>query len=226
MDFQGPETADLANVHSLNRAWLDELRRQGMTIPAAMPGTFDVVQKLAALSIARAGLLSGCPFLIFALPEASDSRWTRLFGDDEQADLFDGLPQPPESVARLATATLGFLWELARRNPYAARLVSGASLDWCERLADSSPVRVFRFAAGEPGLLSPRLATHRAFWTKLLGAGTSDKQEIRGSAQLCALQTVLTRQSSDRYRRLPAAACLLPSPAMRVADRGKEPSGN
>jgi hypothetical protein len=226
MDFQGPEAADLANVYSLNRAYLDELRRHGMTLPDAMPGTFDVLPKLAALSIARARLLSGCPFLIFTLPEASDSRWTRLFGDDEQADLFDGLPQSAESAARLATATLGFLWELARRNPYAVRLVSGASLDWCERLADSSPVRVFRFAAGEPRLLSPRLATNRAFWTKLLGAGTSDEQEIRRSAQLCALQTVLTRQSSGRYQRLPAAACLMPGPAMRVADRGKEPSDN
>ena len=226
MDYQGPEAADLANVYSLNRAWLDELRRHGSTLSGAMPGTFDVVPKLAALSVARAGLLSGCPFLIFALPEAADSRWTRLFGDDEQVDLLDTLPQPPESVARLATATLGFLWELARRNPYAARLVSGASLDWCERLADSSPVRVFRFAAGEARLLSPRLATHRAFWIKLLGAGTSDAQEIRRSAQLCALQTVLTRQSAERYRRLPAAACLMPGPAMRVADRGKERPDN
>ncbi len=222
MDFQGPETADLANVNSLNRAWLDELRRQGATIPGAIPGTFDVVPKLAALSVARAGLLSRCPFLIFELPDAADSRWARLFGDDEQVDLFDGLPQPPESVARLATATLGFLWELARRNPYVARLVSGVSLDLCERLADSSPVRVFRFAAGEPRLLSPRLETHRAFWIKLLGAGTSDKREIRRSAQLCALQTVLTRQSSGRYQRLSAAACLMPAPAKRVADPGKD----
>ena len=71
MDYQGPEAADLANVYSLNRAWLDELRRHGSTLSGAMPGTFDVVPKLAALSVARAGLLSGCPFLIFALPEAA-----------------------------------------------------------------------------------------------------------------------------------------------------------
>ncbi len=226
MEFQGPEAADLANVHSLNRAFLDELRRHGASMSGARPGAFDVVPKLAALSVTKAALLSRCSFLIFALPEAADSRWSRLFSDDEQVDLFDGLAAPPESVARLVTATLGFLWELARRNPYAARLVSGVSLDWCEQLADSSPVRVFRFAAGEPRLLSPRLDTHRAFWTKLLGAGTSDKREIRRSAQLCALQTVLTRQSTQRYHRLPAAACRMPAPAMRVADRGKEQPDN
>ncbi len=221
MNFQGPDAADLANVHSLNRAYMDELRRHDAIASGAIPGTFDVAAQLAALSSAKAAHLSQCPFLIFSLPEAADSRWARLFSDDTQVDLFDGLARPPESVARLVAATLGYLWELARRNPYAARLVSSASLDWCERLADSSPVRVFRFATDEPGLLSPRLAMRRAFWVKLLGAGTSDNLEIRRSAQLCALHTTLTRQSAERYHRLPAAACLMPAPAMRVADRSK-----
>ena len=221
MDFQGPEAADLANVYSLNHAYLDELRQHDAVVSGTVPGLFNVAAELATLSRAKAALLAQCPFLLFALPDAADSRWTRLFSDDEQVDLFEGLARSPDSVARLVTATLGFLWELARRNRYAARLVSGASLDWCERLADSSPMRVFRFAAHEPNLLSPRLALRTAFWIKLLGAGTSDDQEIRRAAQLCALQTVLTRQPAERYHRLPAAACLMPAPAMRVAERSK-----
>ncbi len=221
MDFQGPEAADLANVYSLNYAYLDELRRHDAAVSGTVPGLLNVAAELATLSRAKAALLAQCPFLLFALPDAADSRWTRLFSDDEQVDLFEGRARSPDSVARLVTATLGFLWELARRNPYAARLVSGASLDWCERLADSSPMRVFRFAAHEPNLLSPRLALRTALWTKLLGSGTSDDQEIRRAAQLCALQTVLTRQPTERYHRLPAAACLMPAAAMRVAERSK-----
>jgi len=221
MDFQGPEAADLANVHSLNQAYLDELRRHDANASGTVSGIFNVAAELGSLNRAKAALLAQCPFLVFALPEAADSRWTRLFSDDEQADLFGGHARPPESGARLVAATLGFLWELTRRNPYAARLVSGASLDWCERLADSSPVRVFRFAGGEPNLLAPRLALRTEFWTKLLGAGISEDREIRRAAQLCALQTVLTRQPAVHYHRLPAAACLMPAPAMRVADRSK-----
>ena len=100
MNFQGPDAADLANVHSLNRAYLDELRRHDAIASDAIPGTFDVAAKLAALSSAKATRLSQCPFLIFSLPEAADSRWARLFSDDAQVDLFDGLARPPEFRSR------------------------------------------------------------------------------------------------------------------------------
>ena len=69
-----------------------------------------------------------------------------------------------------------------------------------------------------PGLLSPRLPTHREFWSKLLGAGTSVDKEIRHSAHLTALQTVLTKPAAEHYQRLPAAACLMSTPALRVAE--------
>ena len=184
MDFQGPDVADLDNVYGLNRAYLDALSRPLAVAPGAPSGTASIIEKLTALSVRKSTCLSQCPFLIYSFPEAADRRWARLFSDAAQPGLFDGTSLSPECVGGLAPATLGFLWELAKRNPYATRLVSGASLDWCERLADSSPVRVFRFATYEPGLLSPRLPTHREFWSKLLGAGTSNDKEIRHSAQL------------------------------------------
>ena len=221
MDFQGPDAVDLDNVYSLNRAYLDGLNGPPAVAPGAPPGTAGIVEKLTALSLRKSTLLSQCPFLIYSLPEAADRRWARLFSDDVQPDLFDATSLSPEGVGGLAPATLGFLWELAKRNPYATRLVSGVSLDWCERLADSSPVRVFRFATGEAGLLSPRLPAHREFWSKLLGAGTSNDKEVRHSAHLTALQTVLTNPAAEHYQRLPAAACLMPTPARRVAESDK-----
>ena len=221
MDFQGPDAADLDNVYSLNRAYLDGLSRSLAAASGARSRTVGIVEKLTALSIRKSTLLSQCPFLIYSLPEAADRRWARLFSDDAQPDLFDATRLSPDCVGGLALATLGFLWELAKRNPYATRLLSGASLDWCERLADSSPVRVFRFATDEPGLLSPRLPAHPEFWSKLLGAGTSNDKEIRHSAHLTAFQTVLTSHTAEHYQRLPAAACLMPTPARRVAESSK-----
>lgn len=221
MEFQGPDATDLDNVYALNQAYLDGLSRPLAAAPGAPSGADSIVEKLTALSVRKSTLLSHCPFLIYSFPDAADRRWARLFNDDAQPDLFDATSLSPECVGGLAPATLGFLWELAKRNPYATRLVSGASLDWCERLADSSPVRVFRFATGEPGLLSPRLPSHREFWSKLLGAGTSNDKEVRHAAHLTALQTVLTNPAAEHYQRLPAAACLMPTPARRVAESDK-----
>ena len=223
MEFQGPAARDLANVCALNQAFLDVLRNadeQSMRAPSTSDG---LVKKLVALGTRRSDRLAECPFLLFALAESEEWRWARLFDEEKPADMIDRLERPPEAAARLAAAALGFLWELAMRNPYAARLVSGASLSWCEQLSDSSPVRLFRFAAIEPNLLTPRLANRSEFWAKLLDAGSSQEKEIRHAAQLCALQTVLTRQMSERYRQLPAAACSTPAPAMRVADRRRRP---
>ena len=226
MEFQGPEARDLANVYALNQAFLDVLRNADEQLLRAWPANDALVKKLVALGRHRADRLAQCPFLLFALAESEEWRWARLFDEQESPDLVDRLERPSEASARLAAAALGFLWELAKRNPYAARLVSGATLSWCEQLTDTSPVRLFEFAASEPKLLAPRLANRNEFWAKLLVAGSSQDKDIRHAAQLCGLQTVLTRQKSERYRQLPAAACSMPAPSTRVADRRRVPPEN
>jgi len=226
MEFQGPAARDLANVYALNQAFLDVLRNADGQHVRTRPAIDGLVKKLVALGRQRADHLARCPFLLFALAESEEWRWARLFDEQGPPDLVDRIECPSEASARLAAAALGFLWELAKRNPYAARLVSGATLSWCEQLTDSSPVRLFQFAASEPRLLAPRLANRNEFWTKLLGAGSSHDKDIRHAAQLCALQTVLTMQMSERYRQLPAAACSMPVQAMRVADRRRRPPKN
>ena len=226
MDFQGPKAADLANVYALNLGFFKLLRTHAGLLTGANTAAASVVAKLAALPNARADRVAQCPFLMFALAAAEDRRWTTLFDDNEQPDLLDEMHRPPDAVALLTAATLGFLWELARRNPYATRLVSGASLGWCEQLADSAPLRLFQFAARQSNLLAPRLATQSFFWEKLIGAGSSHEADIRRSAHLCALQTVLTRSPNKRYRALRAAACRMPAPTLRVADHGRRSPGN
>ena len=58
MDYQGPEAADLANVYSLNRAYLDELRRHDAAVSGTVPGLFNVAAELALLSRAKARIRS------------------------------------------------------------------------------------------------------------------------------------------------------------------------
>jgi hypothetical protein len=112
--------------------------------------------------------------------------------------------EPPPRVAELAAATLGFLWQLARRDAYAARVLSGASIEWCERLAGSLLLDVLAFGTRDPELLRLRLAAHPTFWNKLLAAGTGGEREVRLAARACALQTALT--SRDEVLSLPRRA--------------------
>lgn len=226
--FQGPEAADLANVASLNGAFMSLLRRHE-GLPGSNPNNAaELATALQALPRAQADRLAECPFLLFTFDESRLQAWERLFDgqDDGDMDMIDQLHSPPQSVVHMTATGLGFLWELSRRNPYAARLISGASLNWCERMADCSPVQLMRFVVREPQVLALRMVTTRSFWAKLLGAGTSEETEIRRAAQLCALQTILTRPAQDRYTRLSAAACRMPASAMRVAERDGGSSGS
>lgn len=218
MHFQGPAAADLANVEALNHAFLGVLSRLGGVPGGTTPGAGVLADKLAALPPEQRLRLAESPFLIFSLSESNDDRWQQIFARDD-VDLVDRMQRPPEALAQLAAASLGFLWELSKRNPYAARLVSGAPLHWCERLAECTPLKLFQVAAYEPDLLVPRFSGQRGFWSKLLGAGVHEDAAIRGAAQLCAMQSLLTRQDTRQYQPLAAAACSMPAPAMRVAER-------
>lgn len=220
MDFQPPDPADLGNVYALNGAFLDAVRRQGMRAKrlALLPdGLADGV--IAGSSEAR-DRLCRCPFLLFSLAEGDVRRWRRLFDGPEkrEPDLLDPVQTHGAAESGVLLAGLGFLWQLARRRPYAARVVSGASLSWCERLAECTLIDVFRFAQAEPDLLGFRTADNRAFWQRLLVAGVSPEPAIRHAARLSALQTILTECGGRAFRRLPAAACSMPVPRRRAAD--------
>jgi hypothetical protein len=119
----------------------------------------------------------------------------------------------------LAAATLGFLWQLAQHNPYAVRLVSGATITWCERLADCTLLRLLQRTAGRSDLLRPRNSGNLEFWRKLLGPGLSSEPGIRTAAHLSALQSMLTINRVAQYRDVRAAACKTRLPALRVAEK-------
>ena len=152
MDYQGPDPADLANVYALNTAFLDWLVAGRMK--AEMPPEAHAL--LSRMDRSRLDRLARAPFLLLSLCEYDDALWGRLFSDQHGMSLLAAMQPADEDGMRLTTAALGFLWQLAMRNPYAARLVSGASLNWCEQLAACTLMDVVARVAEEPVFLEPR----------------------------------------------------------------------
>lgn len=220
MDFQPPDPADLANVHALNGAFIDCVSNRA--VPEALLNSLSppLLAALQECDAKRLDRLCHKPFLIFSLAEQDTGRWRRLFERRTSAppDLIDALCIENNPAACLVSGALGFLWQLARRRPYAARVVSGASLAWCERLSERTLIEVLQFAVAEKDLLRLQMSGEAAFWQRMLVAGTSPEKAIRRAASLCSLQMLLTSCQSDRLQRLPAAACSMPVPPMQVAE--------
>lgn len=215
MEYKGPEPADLANVCALNTAFLDWLRAHVSSGASTHSRTPEILAALAGMSRRQLERLSRAPFLLMSFREHDEDQWHSLFAGRPNTDLFQNLEMPDEEAARLITAGLGFLWQLSKRNPYAARLVSGAGLNWCEQLADCTLVELFTRAVSGQSLLEPRMIENRNLWQKLLNAGVSAKRDVRRAARISALQTVLTQSSTGSYRHLAAAACTMPAVAVR-----------
>jgi len=219
MEYQGPEPADLTNVCALNIAFLEWLRACGDSESATHSRTPEILAALGDMSRCQLERLSRAPFLLMSFREYDEGRWRSLFARRPDPDLFHSLEMPDAEAARLITAGLGFLWQLSKRNPYAARLVSGAGLNWCEQLADCTLVELFTRAVSGHSVLEPRMIENQGLWQKLLNAGVSAKKDVRRAARVSALQTVLTQSSTSSYRHLAAAACTMPAVAVRVAER-------
>jgi hypothetical protein len=197
MEYEGISRDDLENVRALNRVWLE------------LEGGAEL-----RLSAKRMERLASAPFLLFSFCEHDDARWSRLLGERRQQDLLEQETAIPVELNALQAAGLGFLWELARRNPYVARIVSGASVRWCEQIASATLVRVLDCARFR--MIEPRFDRETALQRRLLARGSALEREMRVFAQIGALQSMLT--TSQAPQRLPAAACRMPQKARQVAD--------
>lgn len=200
MDYEGLCRDDLLNVYALNHSWLEGQR---VAVRGGVRWTSRRVERLA-----------DTPFLLFSFRE-QDARWWRsLLGDDPQQSLFDAGPPISGEMLALQSAGMAFLWDLARRNPYVARIVSGASLAWCEQIASATLVRV-QTCATSGHLIESRFQDGSTLHRRLLQRGCSSSREKRVFAQISALQAMLTGGEAVPSRRLSAAACRMPAPAQR-----------
>lgn len=218
MDYQGPSDVDYENVFSLNGAFLDLLRRD----PAARRCMLDMPEALArrlvALNAHQADRLARTPFLLFSLRERDDPFWSAVFDAPADRDLFSVPLSATDELGRLIAAGLGFVWQLAKHNPYSARLICGASLHWCEQLTERTFLHVLSLAGTQQDVLVARAAADTELWTKLLDFGISRENVVRHAAHISALQCVLTSAAVPASTRLANAACAVRPPALRVAD--------
>ena len=196
-EFPGPSPDDYTNVLALNTAFM---------------------KATSELKGPQRGRLAAAPFLLFSLREDDVEWWASVLADQRQGDLMAAAEHESPELRRIQTAAMSFLWQLARRNPYAARIISGATIAWCEKITDLPLVTLLNRTGGRDDLMMSRLDDSTVNGERLLGSGTSSRRQIRRSSQLTALQTLLTRTRLDNYTQLPAAACSLSGP-LRVLDK-------
>lgn len=215
MDFFAPESTDLANVNSLNSAFLGLLRdsASGKSLRQQLPRDLHpVVSRLTDPQVER---LASAPLLLMSFREHDKAFWQLLDKESHIQDLFL-VERATDELERLIMASLGFLWQLAYRNPFAARLVTGAPIEWCERIAESTLMKLLHVAARRQDMLELRFAGQRHVWDKLLGPGLGADADARSAAQMTALQVMLTAETASSYHRSRAAACASTTPERRL----------
>lgn len=219
MDFLGPLPADYENARSLNLAFLELLRSREpgrRYLKGLPPGLKSRLQNLTRPEIGR---VAATPFLLFSFRERDDEYWQRILTDDRSRDLFATPVSSTDDGTRLVSAGLGFVWQLAGRNPFAARILCGASTHWCEQITEQTFFHILAFAGQRTDLLVLRDGHDAELWRILLENGVSDRMENRHAARLSALHHILTRQSP--ITAWSAAACASRDPALKVADKSK-----
>jgi hypothetical protein len=190
MSFDVPDKHDYENVVALNQAWLSDLRhdpemRRGLT------GSNDALrERIIGLNPHQCSRLAETPFLLFSFQERDDRYWSRILQSSREPDLFRA--DRSANVNTLASAALGFIWQLARRNPYALRLFCGATLYWCERIAELTFYTLLDAVRSSGDVPVLRQAHMVPMWQKLLDEGISRETRVRRAAQFSALQAILT----------------------------------
>ena len=216
MGFSGPDVSDYDNVVSLNTAWLDLLQRDAR-LCSGLRGMPDVLrQRISNLSKAQINRLAATPMLLFSFREGDDRYWTRVLAGSPEQDLFTS--SCSDDVDTLIAAGLGFIWQLARRNPYALRLICGASVYWAECIAEQTFFSLLDAVRSTGDAPCARLALQRELWRKLLSSGVSREGVARRAAQVSALQVVLTDPPNCRAENWPLAARASRVPQLRVAE--------
>jgi len=196
-EFPGPNADHYANVLALNTAF---------------------IRAVLDMRGPQRGRLAATPFLLFSLRECDLDWWDSALDESPQGDLMAAAELDDPELRRIQIAALSFLWHLARRNPYATRIISGASVWWCEKIVDLPLVTLLDRIGTRADLMQSRLDDPIKLGARLLSDGTSSRTRVRRSTQLVALQTLLTHATFEDYSSLPAAACQMKRP-MRVQDK-------
>lgn len=196
-DFSGPAPDVFINVCALNAAYLDA--------SSDMKGP-------------QKGRLAAAPFLLFSLRETDVQWWGDALQQELQFGLLDESSRLKNDLYAVQTAAVSFLWQLARNNPYVARIVSGASIAWCEMLIEWPLVTILDRVGQRGDLLHQRMDLTDDGERRMLTTGAGSSSVARRAAHIAELQALLTNGSKLALPRLAAAACSMPTVALSVAE--------
>lgn len=217
MTYRGPQVVDLQEISALNLAFIRLLAdtSEACTLLVDVPGS--LADRLASLSIKERASVAAVPFLVFSLRERDDDYWEQLCAETVNLDLLADAAAVSAGRARFVSAALAFMWQMSRRNPYTLRLISGASLHWCERLAEQPLMTVIQRASSRDDLLTLRAGEDHRLWSRLTSTAGIDKR-LRAAVQLSALQSLLFHPGTSTDPGWRSAACRSRVPTFRVAD--------
>jgi len=214
MAYDSPNQSDYANVSALNREFLRLLRLQ----PDLFRLSKEQQVQLPGLGRQQVERLAAMPFLLFTISEDNDLAWAELCRGDPNSDLFRSGAAHNSGIRNLLGTTVSFLWQLAQQNPYAIRLISSAGAAWCELVTGMTCFELVTLTRRRGDLLALRQAGSADIWSKLLHDGVRAEREVRKSAHIAVLQTLLTCDPVTDAD-WPLAARKIRSPQLRVADK-------
>lgn len=213
MQFSGLDKAELDDLYELNRGFLEFLESEygSQTILSGVPES--ITARLQSLSREERRRLALTPFLLCSCHEDDVEYWRRLLGPGESDDLFEVAENPDSNLLRLTSAVISFTWQLARKNVFVARLLTGASSAWCEETAAKPILHLIEGGCRRKNSLRLRLAEDGQFWERLLMNAVSDDPLIRRAARAGGLQRILLMSGTPT--RLLLAAKSSTSPRQR-----------
>ena len=185
MDYRGPLTSDYDNIRVLNAGLLALPGLNCATSSWLAPLDARLAARLAGLRARGRQRLAQAPLLLFSIRELPEEAWSAA---PKSGSLFEA--QPAADEVALTSAALGFVWQLARSNPYAARLTCGGSLHFCEQIADRPLYEVVNLAVSAR-LLTLRRADDLRTWQLLLDGGIAADRNVREATHMAVLQRVL-----------------------------------
>lgn len=214
MILEGPGHNDFTNIRALNSEFVKIICAR-----PALSGLGDTHQRrLHSLRHRQRDWLANAPFLLFSLYEHEAARWQQILADQPCGNLFD-VDEDPGALHELAAAAAGFLWQLSRQNPHAARMISGASPAWCDLVAAATYIDLLYRVRRQRVPIAARQAGGVDLWERLLGPGVSPEADIRSAAHIAALQSVLTSGSESDRSDWRLAASASRAPHLRVAEK-------
>lgn len=191
MHFHGPERVDLDDLHEINQTFLNLLRSPvvGPTLLSDVPEA--LAARLRNLHDTERRRLARSPFLLCSCREDDVEFWQAMLQPGASADLFAGDTGTSPDFLRFLSGIIAFTWQLSRKNPFVARLVTGATTAWCEEIAAQPLLRLIDVASRNSDTLRLRLAGNDDFWKQLLRNGVSEDALVRRAARVSGLQRIL-----------------------------------